>query len=380
MNGDSKPFLTIAIPVFNGEGLLAPMLASLDSQDWSLFEVRFGDDGSTDGTRHVLDEFAAGHPGKVFVETHENIGEGFSRNRLLAQAAGEYLWFCDADDEIAPGCIARIAEILRDHPVDFLSFCYGAKPDDPGKARLDLAPVPVSQLELMLSMPCATWAKVMRTSRLRDEKISSPTTKLGDDLIFTILAACHSRSALFWYAKPYWVRRRPDSVSGKVDETFCSELRRSLVFIRGLIAGHPAFKNAIEVQLFDFWNYFLRRLRDDAPPEVRQRWMPVVKKEIADLVSAGDNPLLRIPRSFSLREGKALKREDEALKREHEALRREHEALKREREAKQGEKAALQREQIALEREHVVRSSLSWRVTAPLRALARAFCGSRRHT
>ena len=113
MNQPPAPLLTIAVPVFNGEAALAPMLVSLDSQDWNLFEVRFSDDGSADDTCRVLDEFAAKHPGHVFVESHENIGPGPCRNRLLAQARGEWLWFCDADDELAPGAIARIAEILK---------------------------------------------------------------------------------------------------------------------------------------------------------------------------------------------------------------------------------------------------------------------------
>lgn len=328
MNDGPKPLLTLAIPVYNGEALLAPMLASLEAQDWSLFDVRFGDDGSTDGTRRVLDEFAARHPGRVFVESHGNMGPGPARNRLLGRARGEYVWFVDADDELAPGAIARIAEILRENPVDFLSFGYCAEPAEPGKARLDLAPVPVSPFELMQSMHCATWTKVAKTAMLRDGNVMSPSTKIGEDLVFSVLAACHAKSALFWYARPYWVRRRDDSASGKVDETFCAELRRSLELVKGLVHAHPALKNAIEVQLFDFWNHFLRRLRYDAPPELRKRWIPVVKASLAELVSAKDNPLLRLPRTFSRREGEALRREREALKREERILARLSDARK----------------------------------------------------
>lgn len=352
MSGAAKPFLTVAIPVFNGARLLAPMLASLDAQDWSLFEVRFGDDGSTDGTPRVLEAFSARHPGRVFVDRHENIGPGPSRNRLIAQAVGEYVWFCDADDELAPGAIARIAEILRERPVDFLSFGYCARPDDPGKAKLDLAPVPVAPFELMQSMPCTTWAKVVNTSMLREGKIEFPPTRIGEDLFFSIRAACGAGSALFWYARPYWVRRRDDSVSGTVDEAFCAELRRSLELIRGLVPEHPAFKNAIEVQLLDSWNYFLRRLRNDAPAELRKRWIPVVKEALKELVSANDNPLLRLPRAYSRREGEALKREREALKREREALRRERVAL-------ENKRRILQRQEVILARLSATRKELA---------------------
>ncbi len=346
------PFLSIAIPVFNGEDILAPMLASLDAQDWNLFEVRFGDDGSTDGTRRALDDFAARHAGRVFVESHENIGEGLTRNRLLRQAQGEYIWFCDADDELAPGCISRIVDILVKTPVDFMSLCYGEKNDDPLQARLSLDPVPVTIFELLLSMPCATVAKVVKTSLLRDHKIDFPPTKVGPDLVQSLYAACHSHSALFWYAKPYWVRRHSASASGSVSEVFCEHLSRSLALARGAADAFPAFKRAIEVQLLDYWNYFLRRLRDDATPEVREKWVPFVKKSLGELVSANDNPLLRIPRAFSRREGEALGGKREALRRES---------------------AALKREQAALRREQDLLNSLSWRITAPLRAIQRLF-------
>ena len=394
-----KPFLTIAIPVFNGESVLAPMLASLDEQDWDLFEVRFGNDGSTDGSRRVLDEFAARHPGKVFVENHENIGAGPSRNRMLEQARGEYIWFCDADDELAPGSVARIVEILYRRPVDYLALGYGKKPENPRKEDLEVPPVQVSTFELLLSMPCATVAKIVKTSLLRDRRIEFPAIKVGEDLVFSIRAACLSATALFWYAKPYWVRKRPDSASGTVDESFCEDLSRSIALVEGAADRFPSFKRAIEVQLLDYWNYFLRRLRDDASPEVQKKWIPVVKGALHDLASANDNPLLRIPRAFSRREGEALTREKAALKnakraeraataaqaseqaackREQAACKREQAAVQREQAAIRREQAAIRRERAARERERSIRASLSWRVTAPLRAVGRIFAGKRK--
>ena len=348
MSEGPKPFLTVAIPVYNGESVLAPMLASLDAQDWGLLEVRFGDDGSTDGTPDVLAEFAAKHPGRAFVERHDNMGPGPTRNRLLAQAAGDYIWFCDADDELAPGCIARIAEILRATPADMLALCYCARPDDAAKALLGVEPVPVTRERLLLSVPGATVAKVSRTEFLRANGIAFSDCRAGEDFVFTMEAACRCETALFWYARPYWVVRRDDSLSGTVDGRFCEGILEALRRMGAVAARFPQYRMEIGVQRFDLASYLLRRVRDDAPPETRKEWLPAVRDVLRGMVEAWDNPLVRIPRSFQ---------------------RMENESARSLREALRNERIAIRREQAAIRREEAVRASLSWRITAPLRAV-----------
>ena len=341
MSGKSKPFLTIAIPVYNGESALAPMLASLDGQDWSLFEVRFGDDGSTDGTPDVLAGFAAGHPGRVFASRHDNMGPGPTRNRLLAQAEGDYIWFCDADDELAPGCIARIAEILRATPVDMMALCYCDKPDDASGALLSLDPVPIAKERFLAVVPGATVAKVSRTEFLRGNGIAFSECRIGEDFVFTMEAACRCESVLFWYARPYWVARRDGSLSGTVDDRFCEGILDALRRMDAVAARFPRYRMEVGVQRFDLAAYFLHRVRDDASPEMQEKWLPTARDALRSMVEAWDNPLLRIVRSFQRKENEAVWRE----------------------------RAALRREQAALRRERALLDSLSWRVTAPLRSL-----------
>ena len=366
MNQPPAPLLTIAVPVFNGEAALAPMLVSLDSQDWNLFEVRFSDDGSADDTCRVLDEFAAKHPGHVFVESHENIGPGPCRNRLLAQARGEWLWFCDADDELAPGAIARIAEILRERPVDMLAFLYGqgSFPGDAEAARLGACPIPLSRQKLLLSILGATVAKVIRTGLLREQGITFAPLRAGEDFLFTATAACACESSLFWHAKPYWARNGfwqndgTDHLTRDVDDRYCEDVSEALRQMRGLQDRHPDLAMEIGLQRWILAAHFRDRVRDEAGPAVREKWLPAAQAALHEMAEAQDNPLLRVPRSFKRREDAARRREREALKREREALKREE--------------AAQRREQAAVRREQEIRASLSWRITAPLRRCVEA--------
>ena len=364
MSEGPKPFLTVAIPVYNGESVLAPMLASLDAQDWGLLEVRFGDDGSTDGTPDVLADFAARHPGRAFVERHDNMGPGPTRNRLLAQAAGDYIWFCDADDELAPGCIARIAQILQATPADMLALCYCSKPDSAEKALLGVEPVPVTRERLLLSIPGATVAKVSRTAFLRANGIAFTDCRAGEDFVFTMEAACRCESALFWYARPYWIVRRDNSLSGTVDGRFCEGILDALRRMDAVAARFPQYRMEIGVQRFDLASYFLRRIRDDASPDMCEKWLPTARDALNGLVEAWENPLIRIPRSYQRKENESAWAARAALRREQAALRREQ--------------AALRREQAAHRREQAIRNSLSWRVTAPLRSFM-DFLARKRH-
>ncbi|MBQ6102845.1 MAG: glycosyltransferase family 2 protein [Kiritimatiellae bacterium] len=349
MNEVPEPFLTVAIPVFDGEAVLAPMLASLDAQDWSLFEVLFGDDGSTDGTPRVLEAFAAKHPGRVFVDRHENVGPGPTRNRLLARARGKYVWFCDADDELAPGCIAAIAGILSSRPSPVLSFSYGDPPAESAVPPFGSGPVALDRTRLLLSIPAATVAKVFRTDLLRENGIEFPDLRIGEDFVFTMRAALCADSGLHWFERPYWVRRRPDSVSGRIDDAFCRSALESAALVRNLAAAHPADRMEIGVQEYLFLAYLRQRVEDEAPPDVAERWLPAVKARMKELVDARDNPLLRFSNSvyrqfWQARRGARLA---ERLREKADALRGKVLALKAQRAQMEG--------------------SISWRLTAPLR-------------
>lgn len=104
--------LTLAIPTYNSERVLPRLLRSLADQDYSKCIVFVSDDGSSDATRSLIQAFAAEHPGVVSYESHENIGIGPTRNRMLDGIESPYVWFIDHDDEIRPGCLAKLVQVL----------------------------------------------------------------------------------------------------------------------------------------------------------------------------------------------------------------------------------------------------------------------------
>ena len=100
-------FLSVIIPVYNGENYIGPTLDSLLDQDISDYEILCVNDGSTDGTAAVLAHYAAAHP-RIRVLSKENGGVTSARNAGLEAAAGDFIWFVDADDLVKQNCLGKL--------------------------------------------------------------------------------------------------------------------------------------------------------------------------------------------------------------------------------------------------------------------------------
>jgi glycosyltransferase involved in cell wall biosynthesis len=104
---------SIIMPVYNAEKVLPVSLESIRAQRFRDFELIFVEDGSSDGTVGVIEEFAAtaDFPCHI-VSQPRNMGVSAARNRGLAAACGEYLSFVDADDSIEPEALEEASQAI----------------------------------------------------------------------------------------------------------------------------------------------------------------------------------------------------------------------------------------------------------------------------
>lgn len=91
--------LSIIIPVYNCEDLLRGNLSPLTEFTKINVEVLMIDDGSTDGSLQICQEYASNNP-NFYIFTQKNKGAGVARNALIPLAIGRYTYFLDADDTI----------------------------------------------------------------------------------------------------------------------------------------------------------------------------------------------------------------------------------------------------------------------------------------
>lgn len=117
--------LTYIIPLYNTEHYVLRCLHSIVNQQlWpDDYEVLVVDDGSTDGSRAVVEAFIQDYP-QVKLITQENSGVSAARNLALNSAHGRYIMFVDSDDRLEDDVVHRLVQHAVDDDLDVLSFNY----------------------------------------------------------------------------------------------------------------------------------------------------------------------------------------------------------------------------------------------------------------
>lgn len=136
------PVFSVIIPVYNAERYLRPCLDSVLAQDArSEYEAILVDDGSTDGSGAICDEYAAAHPRFRVLHT-KNQGPSAARNNGLRIARGRYVLFLDADDLWSSDLLSTL-DALAEKGADVLSFSactFRDRPGDESEIRQQVIP------------------------------------------------------------------------------------------------------------------------------------------------------------------------------------------------------------------------------------------------
>ncbi|MFD3155951.1 glycosyltransferase family 2 protein [Haloimpatiens sp. FM7330] len=115
--------ISIIIPVFNAEKYLKRCLESVISQSYTEIEVILVDDGSSDRSKLICEEYRR-KDSRIKTIFNSNAGPGFSRNYGLEMAMGDYIYFMDADDELLPEALQENYRIAVEKNLDVIIFAY----------------------------------------------------------------------------------------------------------------------------------------------------------------------------------------------------------------------------------------------------------------
>lgn len=108
--------VTLGIPVRNGERFLAEALGSACAQTHQDLEILVSDNGSTDETVAICEQFAAADPRVRILREAENRGAAANFNKLVREARGEAFWWLPHDDRLLPRAVEVCVEVLRRNP------------------------------------------------------------------------------------------------------------------------------------------------------------------------------------------------------------------------------------------------------------------------
>ncbi len=117
----ADPKVSVIVPIYNSEAYLRQCLDSICRQSLADIEIICVDDGSTDGSLDILNEYAA-NDSRIQILTQKNGGAGTARNYGLRVARGEYLSFLDSDDFFEPDMLELACQKADLCQTDFVVF------------------------------------------------------------------------------------------------------------------------------------------------------------------------------------------------------------------------------------------------------------------
>ena len=128
-----EPLISVIVPVYNVEKYLARCLDSIINQTYKNLQIIVVDDGSTDNSSKLCDEYAKKDK-RIEVYHKENGGVSSARNIGIKNAKGEAVGFIDSDDYVEPQYIEALVKSMLDNDSD-ISLCgfkkiYGKQSDD----------------------------------------------------------------------------------------------------------------------------------------------------------------------------------------------------------------------------------------------------------
>lgn len=219
------PTLSIIIPVYNAGYFLDDCIKSVSSQSFYDIEIICVDDGSTDNSPILLDQWSR-LDNRVKVIHKENSGVSSSRNAGLRNASGRFVTFVDADDLVRHDIYSVSMSLIDNNNLDILIFAFETIPNK----KIEKTGFPTNQIlsyqQLFSSNTriqsrnslCYNWRFVFRTNILKDNSVYfDERISIGEDMIFNIDAICHAKRIMVIDEPLYFYRRNnPNSAMSKV--------------------------------------------------------------------------------------------------------------------------------------------------------------------
>lgn len=195
--GKEKPLVSVIIPVYNMQDYLKACIESVQNQTYPNLEILLVDDGSTDRSGALCEEYAA-QDERIRVFHKENGGLSDARNMGLMEAHGEFLAFVDSDDLLAPKAVETLETLCETSNAEaaigqvsaFAGHCTFAEESAQG----EVIPMKEAMRRMLLHQKIGheAWGKLYRRSLWQTMKF--PVGLLYEDYaaIYRVIAQCRN--------------------------------------------------------------------------------------------------------------------------------------------------------------------------------------------
>ncbi|MBR6148812.1 MAG: glycosyltransferase family 2 protein [Lachnospiraceae bacterium] len=260
-------FFSIIVPVYNVEKYINECLASISKQDFKDYEVILVDDGSTDNSGYICDEYAKNH-NNVKVIHKKNEGLLLARRTGIKSATGEYFLHCDSDDYLCKNALSEIYEAIQSINPDMVMFGYNVVDDEHNviENHYDVFEdrkiiTDSNKEELYKELVSTTWINNMWTKVTKRSCVDIDADYseyrnicMGEDLI-QVMPLFYRCDSICYIRKPlYGYRFNPNGISKQLDEKYIQQYMKVSVYIKKSIC----MENVSESTMVLFYNRYVK--------------------------------------------------------------------------------------------------------------------------
>ena len=175
------PKVSIIMPVYNVEKYLSKSIESVVSQTLKDIELIIVNDGSTDNSKMIIDQYLTKYNNILYFEK-ENGGLSSARNYGIKYATGEYIAFLDSDDYVEPKMYEEMYNVAKNENADMVecNFIW----EYPNKQKEDIGQLYFSKKEAIEKARVVAWNKLIRKHIIEKNKIEFPEGLRYEDVEF----------------------------------------------------------------------------------------------------------------------------------------------------------------------------------------------------
>ena len=295
-----QPLISVIVPVYNVEIYLTKCLESIVQQKYNNLEIILVDDGSTDNSGNICDEYAS-KDDRIVVIHKNNGGLSDARNRGINRAQGEYLTFIDSDDFVSDEYILYLYELILRSDADISVCGYDrvwekqithSRPKQNKYIVLNRCRA-LATLLYQKEFTSSAWAKLYKKNVWKG--IRFPMGQLHEDVAVMYLLFAQAKVVVYGDAKHYYYLQRGGSI---VNSSFSSKRMDYIIHTQACIDymknNHIMLYKAAVSRHFSACCELLAEIpshndyeiyREKLYHEIRKYWKIVYKDKYARLIN-----------------------------------------------------------------------------------------------
>lgn len=238
--------VSIIVPVYNIECYVTKCIDSLIEQTYKNIEIILVDDGSTDKSVNICDEYSNKYE-QVIVIHQENQGLSAARNCAIKKSTGEYIMFVDGDDWIDEKTLEILVWLMEEDNADITAIVKSGHHFESGEVIIGNSH---KMLLHMLYTSCfEVWGKLFKRELFDD--IEFPVGKIHEDLYTLPKLVAKADKSVVYHKGLYNYRCRDDSIMANAARDYYYELIKCC--IDGIKSSGSIFKEKEEKEELEKW-------------------------------------------------------------------------------------------------------------------------------